>query len=54
MENRNDFSNPKDVFLSMVSVFFFITIINGCLKYKNKEKPKTGPITICVSFYNSI
>ncbi len=24
--------------------FFFITrLIDGCLKYKNKEKPKTGP-----------
>ncbi len=34
--------------------FFFITIIDGCLKYKNKELPKTGPITICFLFYNSI
>ncbi len=24
--------------------FFFITIIDRCLKYKNKEMPKTGPM----------
>ncbi len=23
--------------------FFFSSLIDGCLKYKNKEKPKTGP-----------
>ncbi len=61
MENRNSFSNPTDAFLStgtsseeMASLFFFITIIDGCLKYKNKEMPKTAPITICFLFYNSI
>ncbi len=32
----------------------FFTIIDGSLKYKNKERPKTCPIIICVLFYNSI
>ncbi len=48
MENINSFSNPKDAFISkgtsseeMVSNFF-ITIIDGCLKYKNKQRPKTA------------
>ncbi len=29
----------------MVILFysFFLSLIDGCLKYKNKEKPKTGP-----------
>ncbi len=28
----------------MFSCFqFFSSLIDGCLKYKNKEKPKTGP-----------
>ncbi len=25
------------------SVAIFLSLIDGCLKYKNKEKPKTGP-----------
>ncbi len=25
---------------------FFITIIHGCLKYKNKERPKSGPARV--------
>ncbi len=62
MENRNLFSNPKDVFISKGSFseemasHFFITSIDGCLKYKNKERPKTGPILhqIYILFYNCI
>ncbi len=61
MGNRNSFSNPKDAFLSkgtsseeMASLYFFITRIDGCLKYTNKERPKTGLITILFLFYNSI
>ncbi len=59
MENRNSFSNPKDAFLSKgtsseeMASHFFITIIDGCLKYKDKERPKTGPIKISILFYNS-
>ncbi len=57
MENRNSFSNPKDAFLSKgtsseeMASHFFITIIDGCLKYKNKERPKTGRLKL--AFYNS-
>ncbi len=43
MENRNLFSNPKDAFLSKGSFseemasHFFITSIDGCLKYKIRK-----------------
>ncbi len=60
MEYRNSFFDPKYAFLSKgtfseeMASHFVITIIDGCLKYKHKERPKTGPIKMCVLFYNSI
>ncbi len=40
-ENTSLLINNSNI--SLLSPYYFSSLIDGCLKYKNKEKPKTGP-----------